>query len=173
MQEEIWEDIPNYEGIYQVSSFGRVKSLPKEWISGRNTIKKHNGVMLSMCKGGGGYFHVSLLKDKRNKTFKIHKLVAITFLNHTPNGNKIVVDHINNDKLDNRVENLQLVTNRENTSKDIKNKTSKYTGVCWYKRYGKWRIKIQINNMDIHIGYFDCELKAYLAYQNKLKEISE
>jgi ribosomal protein L15E len=70
----------------------------------------------------------------------------MAFLNHTPCGYKIVVDHIdNNIKTDNRLENLQLITQRENVSKDIKNTSSKYIGVCWHKKAKKWRSSIQIN----------------------------
>jgi hypothetical protein len=101
----------------------------------------------------------------------VHQLVAMAFLNHTPCGMNLVVDHINSNKLDNRVENLQLITQRENSSKDIKNKTSKYTGVSWCKHRGKWLSQIYLNKKTYNLGRFNCELSAHLAYINKLKQI--
>ena len=96
----------------------------------------------------------------------------MAFLNHTPNGNKLVVDHINDDKTDNRLDNLQVVTQRINTCKTQDRYTSNYKGVSLYKRTNKWISKININGKLIHLGYFNCELSAALAYQNKIKEIS-
>lgn len=170
MQEEIWKDIPNYEGLYQVSNLGRVKSLSRKVFNNRGFyILKHDKIL----KPGTSrdYLNVILYKDKIIKTFKIHKLVAICFLNHVSDikGN-IVVDHINNNPKDNRLENLQIITNRENLSKDKKNKTSKYTGVCWHKSTNKWRAKISINGKSFWLGVFDTQEQAHEAYKNKLKE---
>lgn len=169
--EEIWKDILGFEGLYQVSNLGRVKSLPKEWFSGKNTYKKHNGKILKPCVNKIGYYVVNLTKDKKSNVKTLHQLVAMAFLNHTPCGYKLVVDHINNNKLDNRLENLQLITHRENTSKDKKNCTSKYTGVSWCKELNKWRAGIRFKGKSMCLGYFNCELKAFLCYQNKLKQV--
>lgn len=156
---EVWKDIPDYQGLYQVSNLGRVKSLRfnKEKLL-KQEIKK-------------GYKVFYLSKDSKTKQKSSHQLVAMAFLGHVPCGHKIVVDHINNDKLDNRVENLQIITNRENCSKDVKNKTSKYTGVSWDKHRGRWSSKIKINGNTINLGRYKCELAAHLAYQDKLKEL--
>ena len=97
--------------------------------------------------------------------------VSVSFLNHKPCGHKIVVDHINNNKENDKLYNLQLISNRENTVKDIKGGTSKYTGVCWNKRQCKWQSAIQINGKGKHLGYFKSEKKASQAYQNELKKI--
>jgi hypothetical protein len=157
---EIWKDIPGYEGSYQISSLGRVKS----------TVLKDEKIMkLKLCKKG--YYEIHLTKNKKAKTFRIHQLVAFTFLNHTPNGQKTVVDHINNDKLDNRVENLQLISNRENCSKDV-NKvktTSKYIGVSFNKKTQKWVAQMRIDGKKTGLGYFKTEIEAYEKYQEKLK----
>ena len=164
--EEIWKDIPGYEGIYQVSNLGNVKSLP------RIMIKK--GVFLSnekILKSGInnlGYLSVVLF-NKNTKTFKVHQLVAMAFLNHIPDGTyRLVVDHINRDKLDNKVENLQIITQRKNVSKDKKG-TSKYTGVSWNIRNKKWVSQIRINGKVKYLGLFNTELEASEAYKNKLK----
>jgi NUMOD4 motif/HNH endonuclease/AP2 domain len=170
-QEEIWKDIPNYEGLYQVSNLGNVKSLPKEWFSGNNTIRKHEGKFLKFKSYNGNYCKVTLHKNAKRKIYKVHQLVAMAFLGHKPCGLKLVVDHINDIKTDNRLENLQIVTNRYNAYKTQGKHTSKYKGVSWNKVNKKWHSQISINNIKIHLGYFDCEFKAHLAYQNKLKEL--
>lgn len=106
---EIYKDIPNYKGLYQVSNLGKIKSL------GNNKLKKEK--ILKNRLSSSGYLHVYLSKNKEGKNFKVHQLIAMAFLNHIPNGHKIVVDHIDNNPLNNYVENLQLISQRENTSK--------------------------------------------------------
>ena len=101
---EIWKDIPNYEGYYQVSNLGRVNSLKN------NKTKKDK--LLKISIGYDGYFNVGLSKDGVQKRYQVHQLVAIAFLNHKPNGFEKVVNHKNFDKLDNRVENLEIVSNK-------------------------------------------------------------
>jgi len=160
MQKEIFKDVPNYEGLYQVSNLGNVKTL------GYNKEK-----ILKQFIGSAGYYKVSLTKDKKPKGFDVHKLVAMAFLGHVPDGtNKIVVDHINDIKTDNRVENLQLISNRENSSKKPRGK-SKYVGVYWMVNTNKWGARIRINGKRPFLGYFDTELEAHLAYQKALKEV--
>jgi hypothetical protein len=158
MQEEIWKDIPNYEGHYQVSNLGRVKSL---W-NGKERILKA-GISIH------GYLFVILCIKNSTKNIKVHQLVVMGFLNHTPNGHTLVVDHINNVKTDNRLENLQVISHRENSSKDKKGK-SKYTGVSWNKAINKWVAHIYINMALKYLGSFNCETAAHLAYQNTLKQ---
>jgi hypothetical protein len=153
--EEIWKDIPEYEGIYQISNLGRVKSLK----FGKEKIL--NGWIRR-----DGYIAVNLMYNKR-KTYRLHQLIAITFLNHKPNGHKIVVDHIDNNKLNNRLDNLQLVSQRLNVSKDRKG-SSKYTGVSWNKTAKKYKAEITINGKINYLGLFINEYDAHLAYQNKL-----
>jgi hypothetical protein len=105
--EEIWKDIKGYEGRYQVSNMGRVKSLPKEWLTHNNAIRKHNGIILKQFKTGrknNQYNTVSLPKRYR----KVHQLVAENFI---PNPlNKPQINHINGNKDDNSVNNLEWCT---------------------------------------------------------------
>ncbi len=169
--EEIWKDIPEYEGLYQVSNLGRVKSLPKEWISGNGTIRRHNGKILKAGSNSGGYLMVNLCKNSKCKQFWIHQLVAVIFLNHTPCGLKLVVDHINDNPSDNRVENLQIVTHRYNVCKTQGKYSSQYKGVYWNKAAKKWNSCIKINKKQKYLGRFTDEYEAHLAYQNALKQI--
>ena len=118
-----------------------------------------------------GRFYVILSKNKNKKSFQIHRLLAIAFLNYNPDHSSLIVDHIDNNPLNNNVNNLQLITQRLNLSKDKKNKTSLYTGVSWNKANKKWVSRITINNKIIHLGCFDCQHKAYLEYKIKLETL--
>lgn len=175
MQNEVWKDIPSYEGIYQVSNLGRVKSLSKEkMIRGKyKTITKEK-ILSNRLSGfkGNQYLSVALYNNGR-KQHKVHVLVAMAFLGHKVCGHKVIVDHLNNDKLDNNLNNLQLISQRNNSSKDKKNKSSKYTGVCWVKDRNKWMSGIRINGKLKYLGLFKSEHDAHTAYQNKLKEIEQ
>lgn len=157
---EIWKSIPNYEGLYEVSSLGRVKSLK----FGKERI-------LKAIINKDGYLFCNLSCLGKVKSFQVHQLVAMAFLNHTPCGLKLVVDHINDNTKDNRLENLQVVTNRFNAYKTQGNYSSKYKGVCWNKTIKKWVSHIYINGKLKCIGRYKCELEASEAYQNKLKEL--
>lgn len=161
--EEIFKDIPSYEGLYQVSNLGNVKSL------NYNKTKKEK--ILKSNKNSLGYKNVGLSKNGKVKSITVHQLVAMAFLNHNPCGFKLVIDHRNDNKLDNRLENLQVVTTRHNSHKTQGRYSSKYKGVHWHKHTKKWCCSIMINSNPTHLGYFNCELAAHLAYQNKLKEI--
>lgn len=161
MEGEVWKDIIGYEGKYQVSNFGKVKSL--------KTNKIKNGY-----PNNKGYLLVSLSKSNKYNSFTIHSLVAVAFLGHKPDGTcKIVVDHIDNNKLNNNVNNLQLISQRENASKDKINGTSKYVGVSWNNNHKKWFCSIFFKGVLIYLGLFDFEKDASHAYQKALKEIEQ
>jgi hypothetical protein len=156
---EIWKDIPEYEEYYLVSNLGRVKSI------GYGEEK-----YLRFCLSNG-YYMVNLYKDKKCTTKRVHQLVAEVFLGHVPCGYDIVVNHINFDRLDNRVLNLELITARENTNQKHLKSSSKYVGVCWNKNNNKWVSTIYFNGENKHLGCFNCELAAAKAYQDALKSI--
>lgn len=113
---EIWKDIEGYEGHYQVSNTGEVRSLPRavEYVKGythRNDGRILEKVVLDNGVGKR-YYIVSLSKDNKVKRYRIHRLVASAFI---PNPeNKPQVNHIDGNKFNNNVENLEWVTVREN-----------------------------------------------------------
>lgn len=111
MTNEIWKDIAGYEGLYQVSNMGRVKSLQKERSNGKSFYITDEKI-LKATKDKEGYENVFLYKNKKFKVCKVHRLVAIAFI-YNPK-NKPEVDHINTIRNDNRVENLRWVTRSEN-----------------------------------------------------------
>jgi len=163
MQKEIWRDIKGYEGKYEVSNLGRVKSL--------NYARRGKPNVVTPTLGKRGYFYVSLLILGVEKTRSVHQLVAEAFHDHTPCGMRLVVDHINGIKTDNRAVNIRIVTHRENCS--LNKGTSKYNGVCWHKRANKWVAQIKISGKRIYLGLFQHEHDAHLAYQNELSKINK
>jgi hypothetical protein len=154
---EFWKDVKGYEGRYLISSTGKVKS-----------IIGNKEIILKQFLSGIGYNAVNLCKDGKRKKITIHQLVAITFLGHKICGHKLVVDHINDIKTDNRVENLQIITQRENSCKTQGKYSSKYKGVNFYKKTNKWLAHISINGTVKHLGYFKNEHDAHLAYVKAL-----
>ena len=117
---ESWRTIPGYEGKYQVSNMGRVRSLnhstEQTIVSCNGTqftcVKNYSGRILKQCLDNYGYFHVRLYSDRKAHLFKVHRLVAMMFL--TDYDENLTVDHINANKSDNRVQNLQMLSLREN-----------------------------------------------------------
>jgi len=172
MKEE-FREVKDYEGLYEVSNLGNVKSLEK--------IKLHLGKYPISCKeiilkggvGGRGYLIVKLFKDGKSSTNPVHKLVAIAFLGHTPNGYKgFVIDHVDNDSLNNKVDNLQLISQRFNATKDTKNKYSNYKGVFYNKTNNNWRGQVQIQGKQYYTKKVETEEEAYKLYKIMLNELN-
>ena len=147
---EVWKEIPGFKN-YQVSNLGNVKSL--------NYRKTKKNKVLS-----------KYLNSRGRSSLNISVLVAKAFLNHKPNGGKIVVDHINNIKTNDHLYNLQVITQRENSTKDRKG-SSKYVGVHWSNSNNKWQSTIYINGKYKYLGTYKSEPKASQAYQNELKKL--
>ena len=169
--EEIWKDIPSYEGLYQASNLGRVKSLARWRRNGNGGYITKEKILSNKCDSSG-YYLMNLYKDGKMKNYRMHQLVAMAFLGHNPNGFNLLVDHIDNDKLNNRVDNLQITTNRHNSSKNRKNESG-YTGVFWCNLFKKWRSRIHFNGKRINLGFFENKIEAHNAYQSKLKELND
>ena len=170
---EIWKDIPGYKH-YRVSNLGKVRSLSRVVTANRGVgFRTLSERVLKQHNTNKNYKQVTLYVDGVQKTISIHLLIAMAFLNHNPNGRSgLFVDHIDGNPSNNNLSNLQLLTNRANTSKgNFKNKTSKYTGVHWCKKDKRFIAKIYINGKSIRLGAFKCELAAAKKYNDKLKEI--
>ena len=123
MSEE-WRDVVGYEGRYQVSSEGRVKSLERKvpkW-DGERTVKER---ILKPCVTGSGYLYVNLYAGGRTRMFYVHRLVCQAF--HDNPDNKPQVNHLNEDKTDNRACNLEWCTAEENTNFGTRTERSRKT----------------------------------------------
>jgi hypothetical protein len=174
IEKEEWKGIPNYEELYEISSFGRVKNKLTEKV-------------LKLSVDNNGYLVLNLNKDHTKKTKRVHQLVAMTFLNHKPCGMKLVVDHINSVRNDNRVENLQIVTQKENILKQPNEKISNvlryekliseyskktlinYNPIVFLKNNNKWVCQVVKNNRLVFLGCFDNKIEAMLTFINKKK----
>ena len=158
---EIWKDIPNYEGYYQVSNLGNVKSI------------RFNKEKLLSTGRYKGYLYVVLYSKKIRKTIRVHKLVAMAFLNHVPCGLDLVVNHINLNKSDNRLVNLELISARENTNRKHIKTSSRYTGVCYLKSRKKWRSSIGIKKTTTCLGDYKDEKQASEMYELAVKLVDK
>ncbi len=152
---ETFKNIIDYENLYQISNLDNIKNL------------KTNRILKNI-KHSDGYFCISLFKDKKPKSFLIHRLVGIHFI---PNPNNYsIINHIDTIKTNNCVDNLEWVNNRENISHGykLKNKSSKYPGVSLHKQSNKWKAGVHINGKEKHIGYYLTEELAAQAYNEYL-----
>ena len=112
---EIWKDIKGFEGKYQVSNFGRVKSIERLDSIGR-TVKER---FLKPSFSRGGYLCVGLCFSGKSKLYKVHRLVWEAFKGPIPDG--LQINHIDEDKTNNKLENLELVTPKENCNYGTRN----------------------------------------------------
>lgn len=112
MKTEIWKDIVGYEGYYQVSNLGRIRSLDRT-VTSRNTTRTIRGKILKpKINSINGYNSVMLGMSGVAKYVRVHRVVAQSFIDNPDN--KPEINHINGNKSDNRVLNLEWVTHREN-----------------------------------------------------------
>jgi len=176
---EEWRDVPGYEGYYRASNLGRIKSLERfcSYVNanGKSIKRIVKERIMKQCFVEN-YVFIVLRKNNKQKNFFSHQLIAMCFLDHVPCRFKIVVDHINDNVFDNRANNLQLLTNRQNVDKGFKRKklTSIYTGVYFNKSEKKFRSQIRIfHKKDCHLGYFKQEIDAHNAYQTAFKNLEK
>ncbi len=157
---ETWKPVVGYEGFYEISSHGRLKSLRKSRL-----------ILLS--KNSEGYYNVKLSNNNGYRNHKIHRLVAQAFLGTPAKG--MVVNHKNGCKTDNKVDNLEYVSPRDNVAHSIlhKNKRCAFIGVDFQKRVGKYRARILVNGVTKHIGLFYSQEEAGQAYQAALRNLNE
>jgi hypothetical protein len=171
---EIWKDIPGYNGLYQVSNLGNVRTYrirgSKHGISDTPTLKTQR-----LLDSGNNccYYAVDLFNGDRNtkKTFRTHVLVAMGFKEYEPNGFEFVVDHIDNNKLNNHVDNIQIVPQRVNTTKDKKNK-----GVHQCNKTKKWTVIMrlkQFNNNKLYFGSYDTIHEAIIVRNRVIENIDK
>ena len=147
---EEWAAVDGYKN-YQVSWWGRVRN-------------SKTGRILKGALSGDGYRLVSLCKNGKMKTHKIHQLVAREWVGN-PDG-KSCVDHIDGDRANNNFENLRYATHSENSQNQKKqsNTSSVYKGVYLHKPTKKWMAYIGLNRKLKNLGYYETEREAAETY---------
>ncbi|KAA6303154.1 MAG: hypothetical protein EZS26_000757 [Candidatus Ordinivivax streblomastigis] len=116
---ENWKDIPGYEGLYQVSNLGKIRSLDRLVNNQQNGIAQRliKGRVLKSYSGGAGYLYVTISINQIKKKYLVHRLVMLSFI-----GDKnLTVNHINEVKTDNRLINLEYCTQKDNCNKGTRN----------------------------------------------------
>lgn len=138
MEKEVFKDVLGYEGLYQVSNYGRVKSLKREnifYCGLRKEFLKRpvKEKILSFNKSNRGYLQVCLTKNGKYRTYTVHRMVAIAFI---PNkNNKSQVNHKDGNKENNRVDNLEWCSPKENSNHAFKTGLSKPHNMRKVKQY--------------------------------------
>lgn len=161
LENEKWKVVPGYEN-YEISSMGRLKNL------------KFNK-MLNGCLHKASYNKdktrrmYSLYNEEGLKKLNAARWMAITFLDLNINDRNQQADHINNDSMDDRLENIQVISQRENLSKDRINKSG-FLGV--YPSGNKFLAKIQIDGKCNYIGVYPTAEEASEVYQTALAKLN-
>ena len=164
--DEEWIDIPEFEGYYQVSSFGNVKSLSRTVKhSSGNGVRSVKSAIKKSHVGNHGYPSITLCKSGKSYTKLVHKLMQQSFIEHFPQ-QLPYVDHINMIKIDNILINLRecSASNSQANKVKIKNASSIYKGVSWSKKYKKWLSYIKYNGKQYVLGTFVSEEDAGRTY---------
>lgn len=173
--EEIWKDIKGYEGLYQVSNFGRIKSLERV-TKYRNSKRVLREKIKGDFIGKRGYKRVELTKDGISKKYNLHRIVASSFISNPYN--KKEVNHINGIKTDNRVENLEWCTSQENTMHAIKmglqkNSDKQRKTVGEYARKNKVKKIVQLTKDGKYIKTWESAVAVERKVGIKSKSISQ
>ena len=156
---ERWIAVPDYNGRYYVSDLGSIISVKKQKADIMKNNLTHNG-----------YSFVCLSINSKVKTKMVHRLVYESFKGKTD----LQIDHIiEGNKSDNRLCNLQAISQRDNASKyqSSRKTTSTFLGVSKWKN--KSKSQITVNNKRIYLGIYESENEAHLAYINYLKQLNE
>lgn len=166
MNMEIWKDIPNYEGFYQASNLGRIRSLPRN-----GTIKAVK--IITQGKTKFGRLKIILRKSGVVKTFNTHRLIAQTFISNTEN--KPCINHKDHNPLNNNIENLEWVTHSENMKYDFITKYRTHRGDNHNNRkLNSFDVKVirflkvKLSQKDIAYMFDVCRTNITLILNNKI-----
>lgn len=160
MMEEIWKPIPDYEGLYEASNMGRIRSLPHITVSSNGKRVQVKGQIMKPCLQHSGYYHVVLRKNGKKTTLLVHRLILISFVGFKPGYD---TNHKDENKSNNRLDNLEWVTRKCNCNYGTRNmrvsesKKGKDTAKCCDRIGDKNPNSIQVialnKDMTIHNVY--------------------
>jgi hypothetical protein len=151
---EEWRSVSGYEGAYEVSSMGRVRSF-SSWKRGE----------LLRPRLAQGYPAVGLWQGGKPKYFSVHRLMGIAFELIEPDDARDI-DHVNGIRHDNRIENLRAATRSQNLANGKqRDGASTFRGVWWHRQVGKWAASCG-SGPGSHLGLFASEVEAAIAYDD-------
>lgn len=178
---EVWKDIAGFEGFYQVSNHGRVRSLTRTQLSpnglGGFVMRTINGRLMGPTDSGNGYLIVSLTKvGCKRKKYYVHRLVADAFIPKRENCD--IVNHLDHNRANNRVENLEWCSQTENTRYSshlmrrekafckATNTGEKYISYCMRRK--RMRYRVNICRIDLRIDKSFDSLDEAIRYRNEV-----
>ena len=153
-------DVSEFNGAYKISSYGRLLSLPRG--------RKNKPTLSIGFTSSNGYLTTRLKHLGHNKTTTIHSLVAREFIDSDYTSKGLFVDHIDRDKFNNKLDNIRLVTRRENNSN---NGNPNMLGTTYIKSSGKWQASIRTGSKSTYLGRYNTEQEAHDAYMDELESI--
>lgn len=168
---EIWKNIPNYEGLYQVSNYGNIKSLTRWDVNLREFVPSEK--IITPTDNGNGYLIISLRKNRIRKNFYVHRLVAENFIEN-PN-NKKYVNHLDYNRKNNNYLNLEWCTQKENVLYSINNMrkpksvVTSNTGekyITYNAKYKRFRVCVRRKDC----GYYKTLKEAICVRDKFMKE---
>lgn len=158
MNNEIWKDIPDYEGLYQASNLGNIKRICRKFVDKIGRIRQINEVICKPSIDTSGYMQIVLTKNKKRKSYKIHKLIAMTFI---PNPDGFPqVNHKDENKLNNKIDNLEWCTLEYNCNYGTRNYRCTLHCKHKVKQLSQGTIIKKYNSLK------DASMKTGIKYQN-------
>lgn len=162
---EVWKDVLGYEGIYQASNLGRVKSLERDIAHPRHGTYRRKERILKPKVSHCGYIVGTIQVDKNRNCILWHELVMLAFVGSS----NLSIDHLNGIKTDNRLENLEYVNQRENISRYWDKNKNLPTGVFKEKeRFGSY---VTVGLKKHYLGMYDTPQEAIAIRQTALANI--
>jgi hypothetical protein len=153
----------------EVTECGRVRRIKVNWLIYKTKLGEINFSKLKLSKG---YKVIKIqIKGLKPITIQVHQLIAAAFLDYKWQGHKLVIDHIDNNPLNNNLNNLRVITNRENNSKERTIKSGLPVGVSFNKTKRKYEAYIYVKGKQIYLGSFNTPEQASEVYQTKLQTI--
>lgn len=148
----------------EVNKKGDVRKVPKDW------MKCKRPIYLAKKQISEGYYKISVLvKDYGIIGVRLHQVLAAVFLGHEINGCDYVIDHKNENKLDNRLSNLRIVSHRENSIKSFKLRNKK---IGYRKNGNGYMARIRYESKQVYLGQYKTKKEASAAYQEALQKIN-